>query len=629
MSRSRLALVPVLALLLAAAAVPGAARADVPKPGALYETGPSGRYLLGGSWLFRLDPGDRGLRSGWSRSTAVAGWTRVTVPNAWNVTDTSDAAYLGGVGWYRKDFTLPSAAAAHRWIVRFESVNYRARVWLNGTPVGSNTGAYLPFEVDLPARALHRRGVNHLTIRVDSRRKPTDLPPSGLSIRTHRPVGGWWNYSGLLREVYLRRVDHVDFATVQLQPHVGCATCTASVTLRATVRNLDAHTNRVRVAGLFGTKSFDLGTQEIGRGRTARFSGRVRIAHPKLWAPDSPSLYPVRLTAQVGPGTGRSAQTWSTHSGIRKIRVVGGLLYLNGRRLNVRGFGLHEDSLDKGFAIDNATRERIVSAVQELGGTMMRSHYPLHPQLLELADRRGLLVWSEIPMYQVKNEYLALASVRRAGVAMLRRNILVNGNHPSIAIWSIGNELNSKPGRSQAHYIRSAVRAAHALDPTRPVGLAYAGNPTARCQKAYGPLDVLGLNEYFNWYPGPNGSTADPDLLSEFLDRQHACYAKKAMLVTETGAEANREGPAEERGTYAFQQAFANWQFETLASKSWLSGALWWALQEFRVRPDWDGGDARPNPPFHQKGVLTLDWQKKPAWYDLQRIFTGTEQIGS
>jgi hypothetical protein len=213
-------------------------------------------------------------------------------------------------------------------------------------------------------------------------------------------------------------------------------------------------------------------------------------------------------------------------------------------------------------------------------------------------------------------------------VSMLTNSILTNGNHPSIIVWSIANELDSTPGPSQSAYIAAAVRAAHALDPTRPVGQAFAGHPGQGCQRGYAPLDVLGINEYFNWYPGPDGSTADPTLLSDYLDSIHRCYPRKALVVTEVGAEANRDGPAEERGTYAFQQAFANFQFGVLDTKTWLSGAIWWALQEFRVRPEWSGGNPRPNPPFHEKGLLTLNWDKKPAYFDIQRIFHATRQLG-
>jgi beta-glucuronidase len=147
------------------------------------------------------------------------------------------------------------------------------------------------------------------------------------------------------------------------------------------------------------------------------------------------------------------------------------------------------------------------------------------------------------------------------------------------------------------------------------------------CQKRYAPLDIIGINEYFSWYAGPDGSTADPTLLSDFLDKMRRCYRPQALAVTETGAEASRDGPVEERGTFQFQQAYARFQFDELAKKTFLSGATWWALREFRVRPNWDGGNPRPSPPIHQKGLISYDGVRKPAWADVQRSYAATPQL--
>ena len=248
---SRRALVTA-ALALVALALPGAAAAaDKPSARTLYYEGSSGRYLMDGQWLFRLDPGNTGLGRGWNRSRSRAGWSSVKVPNVWNLGDDSPASMIGGVGWYRKDFSLPEASRALAWAVRFESVNYRSRVWLNGRRVGSNRGAYIPFELRLSG--LKRRGTNRLVIRVDSKRRATDFPPSGLATNG-TPTGGWWNYSGLQREVYLKRLNVVDWKSVRVTPLLACARCTATVRVRATLRNVRAAGQRVHVTGRFGSK---------------------------------------------------------------------------------------------------------------------------------------------------------------------------------------------------------------------------------------------------------------------------------------------------------------------------------------------------------------------------------------
>jgi beta-glucuronidase len=264
-----------------------------------------------------------------------------------------------------------------------------------------------------------------------------------------------------------------------------------------------------------------------------------------------------------------------------------------------------------------------------VGATLMRTHYPMHPYTHELADRQGVMIWSEIPVYAIKTANLVKPGVTRLAAKELEKNIVANQNHPSVLVWSIANELSSKPGPTQANYIRDAARQAKRLDPSRPVGLAVAGYPSAGCQSAYRPLDVIGINEYFGWYPGPSGSLFDRTKLPGYLDQVRRCYPRHAVVITEFGAEANRPGPVEEKGTWAFQQDFVNYHLGVYAQKSWLSGAVYWALNEFRVRPGWEGGNPRPAPPLHQKGLLAYGtFERKPAWEDLRRNYTATRQFG-
>ncbi|HEY3021728.1 MAG TPA: glycoside hydrolase family 2 TIM barrel-domain containing protein, partial [Solirubrobacteraceae bacterium] len=578
-----------------------------------------------GTWLFRLDPTAVGIAQGFQKQATDLGWTRTTVPNAWNARDESMESFAGTVGWYRKDFKLPAGARRLFWIVRFESVNYRSKVWLNGKPLGTNRGAYLPFELRLPASLLRRGLTNRLVIRVDNRRRPTDFPPSNLNPKG-QPTGGWWNYGGLLREVYLRRIDRIDFSTVQVQPNLPCSTCAATVGFRVTVRNYSASPQRVRLVTTFGARRLSLGTAAIGPKRFATYVRSIAVPHPRLWSIGQPNLYKVRLRATIKKDT---VAGYYVETGIRSIKLVDGHILLNGKALNVRGVGYHEDSPQLGFAIDNRTRDQHLQWIKQLGATMIRSHYPLHPYTQERADELGILLWSEIPVYAVRTRYLKQRLVRELAAKELRDNILINGNHPSIVVWSIGNELSARPGPVQGYYIARAVRTAHALDPTRPVGLAVAGYPAAGCQSEYAPLDVIGVNDYFGWYPGPNGQIADRTLLSDWLESVHQCYPQKAIFVSEFGAEANRDGPVEEKGTYAFQDDFINYHLGVYASKPWLNGALYWAIQEFRVRPDWDGGNPHPDPPIHEKGLIAFDGRLKPAYFDVQKAFTTTPQLRS
>ncbi len=624
--RRQLALLIILLAGLAAAAPAAHAQAmDGITRGATYSDGPDNRYLIGGDWLFRLDKELVGVAQGFQTQQTTDGWTRTTVPNAWNAGDNSVESMTGTVGWYRKDFRLPDSRSRMAWLLRFESVNYRTQVWLNGKRVGRHTGAYLPFELRIPNRALNRKGMNRLVVRVDNRRLAADFPPSGLT-GSGDPAGGWWNYGGLLREVYLKRVDRVNISSVLVRPMLKCSSCDATVLARINLRNYGRRASRVSVSGTYAGRGLRFGgSRNIGAGKFGTFEARIKIRNPRLWSPARPHRYKVRFTVRAG---GSKVQGYRLRSGIRLIKVVNGRLTLNGRAVRMRGVGLHEDDPTTGFAISSARRKQIVAQARELGATVLRSHYPFHPEIHELADRLGLMIWSEIPVYAVKNSALKRLSVRKLAAKEVEANILANRNHPSVFVWSIGNELSSRAGPVIGFYIKRATRRAKALDPTRPVGLAINGYPSAGCRPEYAPLDLLGLNSYFGWYPGPNGQLAGRELLSGYLDQARKCYRRKALIVSEFGAEANRSGPIEEKGTFEFQQDFVRFHTALYASKSWLSGALYWALQEFRVRPNWDGGNPRPEPPIHQKGVLRFDGTKKPAWFDLQRAFGATKQYG-
>lgn len=634
--RRALLLCPLLVLGLAgvAGAQSQPSTATPPTYGALYRDGQTGRYLLGGTWLYRADLSDVGEAEGWWRDVAsTAGWAPVNVPNAYNAGDFSNLSMTGYVGWYRRDFTLPSSAfrdyvpvADRDWILRFESVNYRATVWLNGRLLGSHAGAYLPFEFDLSG--FFRKGVNRLVVRVDDRRGPGDLPPG--------PGGGWWNYGGLLREVYLRTVQRADLEQVVVRPLLPCPTCAAKIYEQVLVRNVTRSPQKISLRGAYGRVPVSFGTATIPPLATWTATDVVTIKRPQLWAPGHPALY--RATLTLADSSGRTLGGYVTYSGIRSIVVTpGGRIELNGRLLDVRGVNLHEQSLLTGAALDPAQLAQLMGWVRELGADIIRAHYPLNPELEEMADRDGILLWSEVPVYQVQSQYLNQPGWVERAHALLEQNILTNENHPSILVWSIGNELATPATPSEASYIAGAVALAHQLDPTRPVGMAISDWPGVSCQAAYTPLQVLGFNDYFGWFDAGGGGTDDRDALSPFLDSFRACYPNKATFITEFGFEANRNGPVEERGTYQFQADSAAFHLGVFASKPWLSGAMYFALEDFAVRPDFNGGNPFPDPPFNQKGLVCavqppdscpgITGDLKPAFSVVSSVYHSTVQI--
>jgi beta-glucuronidase len=626
-SLSRAVVVSVVAAL--ALALAGSAQAagpaypaSSPTRGALSSDGPTGRYLLGGAWLYRADPANSGLAGDWWRNTAATdGWSGAGVPASFNA-DLTTPTMAGYVGWYRRDFTLPShefgsyvKAAERRWIITFESVSYSATVWLNGHRLGTHTGAYLPFEFDLKWL---RPGVNRLVLRVNNVRTGADFPPG--------PGGQWWNYGGILGAVYLRPVQRADLSQVQIRPLLPCPTCAATIQEQVLVRNLTGSRQTVSLRGAYGRSTLRFGSSTIAPHATWTARASARIARPNLWAPGHPALY--RATLTLSDARGRTLGGYFYASGIRSIKTTpGGRLELNGRLLNLRGFNLHQENISTGAALTVPQMAQLVSWVRQLGGTLIRAHYPLTPELQELADRYGILLWSEVPVFQTPKQYLNQPSWLAGARALLKSNILANQNHPSVLLWSIGNELPSPPPAAESEYISSAAALAHQLDPTRPVGMAISNWPGVPCQRAYAPLDVIGDNEYFGWFSAGGGGSDDRDALSPYLDNVRACYPTKALMMTEFGFDGNRNGPIEERGTYQFQANSTAFHLSVFAAKPWLSGVAYFALQDYAAFPTYTGGDPRPNQPFNEKGMVDLNGNHKPVFSVVASMYRAIRQI--
>ena len=181
-----------------------------------------------------------------------------------------------------------------------------------------------------------------------------------------------------------------------------------------------------------------------------RFRARVRIRNPRLWSPERPTLYTGSLQLRDVERPDRCSATASTPASARCSVSRLGRIQLNGRDVNLRGASMHEDSLSRGAALTPAQMRQNIGYLRDLGATITRSHYPLHPYTLELADRYGILVWSEIPVFRMASRLFAISEVRHKALRMLREEIARDANHPSVMVWSIGNENASRPGHRPA-----------------------------------------------------------------------------------------------------------------------------------------------------------------------------------
>jgi beta-glucuronidase len=341
----------------------------------------------------------------------------------------------------------------------------------------------------------------------------------------------------------------------------------------------------------------------------------------------------VRVSALLGR---RSASQYDTDIGIRSIKVVKGRMLLNGRAVQLRGASMHEDSPSDGMALTPGQIEQNVGLLRELGATFTRAHYPLHPLTLQLCDRLGIMVWEQVPFNRGRfgnsatstespdDTVVRSKAVRQKALQYVRAAIARDQNHPSVFAWSVANEPNPRPGHSERSYFAQALRLVHSLDPTRLAAVDLAGYPSAPQSDDYAQFDAIGLNSYFGWYPGPSGSLEDRTGLRPFLRLMHDYYSHSALFVTEFGAEANRDGPIDEKGTYEFQQDLLDYHLDAYDEDRYVNGALVWILKDFRVQPGWDGGNPKPSPPVNTKGLVDENGNRKPAFFEIARRFHAT-----
>ncbi|HYP48375.1 MAG TPA: glycoside hydrolase family 2 TIM barrel-domain containing protein [Thermoleophilaceae bacterium] len=606
--------------------------------GVLIREGSSGRLLLGGTWYFRQDDAFVGEAEAWQEQEDLVGWSPVRVPHSWNAGDTT--LNRSSVGWYRKELMLPRApdGRRRRWKVRFEGANYRTAVWLNGKLLG-RFGGYFPFELDLSGL---RRGRNRLVAKVSTLRSSTDLTHWRPAAFNGYGSGGWWNSGGLLREVYVRPVDTIDVEEVRVLPRVRCVRCDSRVEVRLRVRNLSRREREVdlalRVRGRGLNELVRLTPRTLPAGVRSELKTSFVVKRPRLWQPGRPELYSLGVSASIG---NRLLSGYGLAFGIRKLeRRRDGVVLLNGRRVQLRGASIHEDDRRTGAALTQRTRDGLVRRLKDLGASVTRSHYPLHPAFLEAFDRAGILVWAQAPVYQLPNSFFELDSVRNAAIRAARLTVFHNQNHPSAFAWSLVNEPAG--GRAErgligpglARYIRDAAREVRLLDDTRLLAIdrqSRIGEPLSH--PAYRHLDALGVNEYFGWYDSVRQDIQRPpsttDELGPFLDDLHAANRGMALFVTEYGAEGARPGPEAQRGSFEFQRRYALDHLAIHASKPYINGSIAWALRDFRVETSWLGGAPREwsTPPWHNKSLIDESNARKPVYFALRSKWRRTRPL--
>ena len=592
------------AMALVAAAPAGARAATAPPPAAtaLAFTDARAGISLDGPWHVIVDPYENGLIDYRSQPRAhgyfddakpkdrselieydFARSPTLAVPGDWN-TQRPDLLYYEGTIWYQRRFDF-APRAGNRVFVQFGAAAQRATVWLNGKRLGDHEGGFTPFAFEVTGRLVPRG--NSIVVKVDNTRRADALPALNTD---------WWNYGGLTRGVRVVETPPVFVrdALVQLGPDDAGQ-------VRGFVR-LDGARAATRVTIDIPEARATITVTTDGAGH-ARFAFPARVAP---WSPASPRLYEVTFRAGVDHVRDRV--------GFRTVGVRGRDILLNGKPMFLRGISLHEEALGRGGrATTRADAEALLGLAKELGCNFVRlAHYPHGDEMTRAADRLGLLVWSEIPVYWTIawSNPDTLASARR----QLTEELARDRNRASVILWSVGNETPVSEPRTR--FLRTLVDDARAAGDGRLVTAAlehhYVDARTVMLDDPLGAaLDVVGLNEYVGWYDG---------LPAKCATLSWRCAYDKPIVVSEFGADAKagHHGDALTRFSEEFQADLYRQQLAMVARIPGLRGVSPWILVDFR-------SPRRPLPGiqdgWNRKGLVAEDGTKKQAFEVLRDAY--------
>jgi beta-glucuronidase len=526
------------------------------------------RTDLDQGWQFRADPDEFGDSMGWNLALPP-GVELVSVPHTWNVGRLHD---FMGVGWYFLSFRVPSGSLHSTMQLHFDATFYKSRVWLNGKELGGHEGGFTAYAFDVTSLL---EATNYLAVRIDNRPGSATIP--GYAARgTAQSWYDWWTYGGLVRSVWLSAsgpawVDRQSIRAVQAQADWEIrdrlyvhSTMPAATTVQVRAR---AFGPGERLAATT-TRSLALGTgdQEVEL--------VLRLVKPRLWGIDHPNVY--RMVVELSHADGRPLDMHSDTFGVRSVEIRDRRLLINGERMRLVGVARHEDSPAEGLAESPETMRRDYDDLKTLHTSLSRPvHYPQNPYILDYADRHGILLIPEIPVWQFSEAQLADPNVRTLAAQQMREMIEQAGNHPSILGWSVANEsaMGSSGGIGYFRAMRELIRK---LDPDRLVSFADDNLPKlARAdQSAANEADFLMMNQYFGSWHGPSAA------LEPALDKVHELFPDKMVIVSEFGYP----------GTFASQPSEADRtrsliierQLPILASRDWIGGAILWCYQDYK-----------------------------------------------
>ena len=512
------------------------------------------------------------------------------IPGDWNTQDERLFFYEGTV-WFKKSFQAVPMQDV-RTLLYFGAVNYDCHVYVNSRHVGHHIGGFTPFNYDISD--MLKEGENILIVKVDNKRHAEDVPTQ---------IFDWWNYGGITRDVKLVKVTPVYLEDYSLQLQKADAKAkNRDISFSAKLNKAEAgHTVTVSIPELKLKKT--LTTDANGTLHSSLFT--LHSAKLQLWSPESPKRYRVDISLD--------SSTISDSIGFRTIETRDKQILLNGQPIFLKGISIHNEKPNGGGRANTAEDARtLLGWAKELGCNFVRlAHYPHHEEMVREAEKMGILVWSEIPVYWT----IAWKNPKTYENAQnqLRDMIARDHNRANIIIWSIANETPHSPERDQ--FLGNLAQYARTLDNTRLISMAMevtgASNYVNRLNDNMNQyVDVVSFNQYIGWYRDVNDA---PKM------RWEIPY-NKPVIVSEFGggAKYGYHGAKNQRWTEEFQENLYRENCAMLDKIEGLAGTTPWILKDFRsprrVLPDVQDY-------YNRKGLFSDKGEKKKAFYVLKEWY--------
>lgn len=580
-------------------------------------SGAATRIDINDDWQFRTDPKDEGVAAGWTRG--VPGQTRgVTVPHSWNVGADAD---FEGTGWYfrRLDLSLPLGDEAHVEL-NFGAAFYRSRVWLNGVEVGRHEGGHTAHAFDI-SRLLQRGKPNLLVVAIDNRPTARSLPGYAMRLAGSGSVWyDWWHYGGLVRDVWLSVGDGALIRGQTLRATLSGRLAgrtvgedPARVSARVDLSNASARPRQLHLLTTVfapdgGKVSSTREALQLPAGGKRSVDLALSIARPQLWNIGDGRLY--RVVTELQEADGRVLDVRTDTLGLRRIELRDRKLWVNDSPVRLTGLTRHEDSPWEGLAETRGTIVHDWDDLRALHTTLTRPvHYPQHPVVLDYADRHGILLVPEIPMWQFSEAQMKDPAVLALARTMLSEMIAADGNHASIFAWSVCNESDTRLPGGLA-YVRRMKALVRELDPTRFFTFADSDVSIAPWQDnpALHEADFIMANAYFGSWSGA-AEQVDP-----WLDFIQKTYPEQALVISEYGY----VGPFAPDAAEADRQRIANLrqQLDAFARRDFVAGAIFWIYQDYKSHRNLAVGETAG---YVDHGVVDENRQRKPSYAAYQQ----------